>query len=142
MESYSSPLIDEKTPFLKRPHNLSPASDTAQSSRRRRIVQHFLPAVLLTSALLLLLRSTLVCQGQNGSWAKPAGTAPPTVEQGTIISNKVALEAHIMSKCPDARDCLQQLVVPTMEQVSDKVDFRLSYIGRSEAFNLLYAPSC
>jgi hypothetical protein len=47
---------------------------------------------------------------------------------------KVALEAHIMSKCPDAKDCLQMLVVPVMEQISDKVDFRLSYIGRSVNF--------
>src|SRR5271163_4787136 len=44
---------------------------------------------------------------------------------------KVALEAHIMSKCPDAKACLQMLVVPAMEQISDMVDFRLSYIGRS-----------
>ena len=43
---------------------------------------------------------------------------------------KVPLEAHIMSKCPDARDCLQQLIVPTMEQVHDNVDFRLSFIAR------------
>lgn len=41
----------------------------------------------------------------------------------------VPLEAHIMSKCPDARDCLQDLVVPAMEQVVDKVDFTLSFIG-------------
>ncbi|OCK82410.1 hypothetical protein K432DRAFT_324352 [Lepidopterella palustris CBS 459.81] len=34
-----------------------------------------------------------------------------------------------MSKCPDARDCLQQLILPTMQNVSDKVDFKLSYIG-------------
>jgi hypothetical protein len=45
-------------------------------------------------------------------------------------SNRVALEAHIMSKCPDAQDCLQKLVVPAMEQISDKVDFELSFIGR------------
>jgi hypothetical protein len=45
-------------------------------------------------------------------------------------AKKVPLEAHIMSKCPDARDCLQKLVVPAMEQISDKVDFKLSYIGR------------
>ena len=44
-------------------------------------------------------------------------------------TNKVPLEAHIMSKCPDARDCLVELVVPAMEQVVDKVDFKLSYIG-------------
>ena len=34
-----------------------------------------------------------------------------------------------MSKCPDARDCLVDLVVPAMEKVVDKVNFRLSYIG-------------
>lgn len=34
-----------------------------------------------------------------------------------------------MSKCPDARDCLRDLVVPAMERISDKVDFRLSFIG-------------
>ena len=35
-----------------------------------------------------------------------------------------------MSKCPDARDCLQKFVLPAMEKVSDKVDFRLSFIGK------------
>ncbi|KAF2129369.1 hypothetical protein P153DRAFT_366766 [Dothidotthia symphoricarpi CBS 119687] len=35
-----------------------------------------------------------------------------------------------MSKCPDARDCLNKLVVPAMSDVSDKVDFRLSFIGQ------------
>lgn len=42
---------------------------------------------------------------------------------------RVPLEAHIMSKCPDAKDCLNDLVVPAMEKVYDKVDFKLSYIG-------------
>jgi hypothetical protein len=45
-------------------------------------------------------------------------------------SKKVPLEAHIMSKCPDAQDCIQKLVVPAMEQISDKVDFELSFIAR------------
>lgn len=44
-------------------------------------------------------------------------------------SGLVPLEAHIMSKCPDARDCLRDLIVPAMERISDKVDFRLSFIG-------------
>ena len=44
-------------------------------------------------------------------------------------STRVPLEAHIMSKCPDARDCLRDLVVPAMEKVFDHVDFRLSFIG-------------
>ncbi|KAL4807704.1 hypothetical protein BDV18DRAFT_158909 [Aspergillus unguis] len=34
-----------------------------------------------------------------------------------------------MSKCPDARDCIRELVVPTMERVNDKVDFKLSFIA-------------
>lgn len=42
---------------------------------------------------------------------------------------KVPLEAHVMSKCPDARDCLRDFVVPAMEAIVDKVDFRLSFIG-------------
>lgn len=41
----------------------------------------------------------------------------------------VPLEAHIMSKCPDARDCLKELILPTMMRVIDKVNFTLSYIG-------------
>ena len=36
-----------------------------------------------------------------------------------------------MSKCPDARDCLRDLVVPAMEVVADKVNFTLSFIGSS-----------
>lgn len=46
------------------------------------------------------------------------------------VDTKVPMDVHIMSKCPDARQCLKQLVVPTMANVSDKVDFRLSFIGR------------
>jgi hypothetical protein len=46
-----------------------------------------------------------------------------------VGGSKVPLEVHIMSKCKDARDCLQKLVVPAMANVSDKVDFRLSFIG-------------
>lgn len=41
----------------------------------------------------------------------------------------VPLEAHIMSKCPDARDCLRDLILPTMQRTFDKVNFTLSYIG-------------
>lgn len=48
----------------------------------------------------------------------------------SITSTRVPFEAHIMSKCPDAQACLLGLVVPTMEQVHDKVDFRLSFIGK------------
>lgn len=46
------------------------------------------------------------------------------------MPRKVPLEAHIMSKCPDARDCLHDLILPAMQNVSHKVDFQLSYIGK------------
>ena len=42
---------------------------------------------------------------------------------------RIPLEAHIMSKCPDAKDCLRQMVLPAMQNVSNIVDFKLSYIG-------------
>lgn len=44
-------------------------------------------------------------------------------------AQKVALETHIMSKCPDAKDCLHDMILPAMQNVSHKVDFKLSYIG-------------
>ncbi|KXL50890.1 hypothetical protein M433DRAFT_60986 [Acidomyces richmondensis BFW] len=50
-------------------------------------------------------------------------------------SRRVPLEAHIMSKCPDARDCLRDLILPTMQNVSRKVDFKLSYIGQASDFD-------
>jgi hypothetical protein len=50
------------------------------------------------------------------------------------VDTKVPLDVHIMSKCPDARDCLKKLVLPAMANVSDKVDFRLSMIGMYVAF--------
>lgn len=64
------------------------------------------------------------------SQAFPAGL-PKSTSVSMTASNRslVPLEAHIMSKCPDARDCLRDLVVPAMEQVVNKVNFTLSFIG-------------
>lgn len=55
-----------------------------------------------------------------------------TKEQDEVHTKEtlVPLEAHIMSKCPDARDCLRDLVLPTMMKVHDKVNFTLSFLGR------------
>lgn len=54
---------------------------------------------------------------------------PQIIDSGNKTRN-VSLEAHVMSKCPDAKACLRGLVVPAMEKISDKVDFELSFIGR------------
>lgn len=52
-----------------------------------------------------------------------------TSEDDWSPPQRVPLEAHIMSKCPDAKDCLRDMVLPAMMNVSHKVDFKLSYIG-------------
>lgn len=51
-------------------------------------------------------------------------------DDGWTLDGRIPLEAHIMSKCPDAKDCLHDLILPAMQQISSKVDFKLSYIGQ------------
>lgn len=66
------------------------------------------------------------------SVATPWQTHPrpqPGAAVGKQQAPLVPLEAHIMSKCPDARDCLRDMVLPVMERVHDKVNFTLSFIG-------------
>jgi hypothetical protein len=45
-------------------------------------------------------------------------------------ARRVPLEAHLMSKCPDARDCLRDLVLPAMQRAGDKVAYVSSFVGR------------
>lgn len=53
---------------------------------------------------------------------------PPTTK--TSMGTKlVPLEAHVMSKCPDTRDCLREMVLPAMQRAYDKVNFTLSFLG-------------
>lgn len=62
-----------------------------------------------------------------------SSTTTTATTHSSSNNTKVPLEAHIMSKCPDARDCLRDLVVPAMERVVEKVDFKLSYIGNVDS---------
>ncbi|KAF2861831.1 hypothetical protein K470DRAFT_256672 [Piedraia hortae CBS 480.64] len=48
-------------------------------------------------------------------------------------TSKIPMDIYIMSKCPDARDCMQMLILPTMQNVSDIIDLNLSYIGTENA---------
>ncbi|KAI9649828.1 hypothetical protein NHQ30_002410 [Ciborinia camelliae] len=52
-------------------------------------------------------------------------------QNAVVVSDHkpIPLEAHIMSKCPDAQDCLKMMVLPAMQRVYDKVNFTLSFIG-------------
>jgi len=52
-------------------------------------------------------------------------------EGGDRKRRKVQLEIHIMSKCPDARDCIEDLVFPALGKLGpDMVDFSMSFIGK------------
>ncbi|KAI2615670.1 hypothetical protein GGR54DRAFT_642150 [Hypoxylon sp. NC1633] len=62
--------------------------------------------------------------------SSPSRSPLTTAGQTTLVAREpVPLEAHIMSKCPDAKDCLKDMVLPAMMRVGDKVNFTLSYIG-------------
>ncbi|KFY59283.1 hypothetical protein V496_05733 [Pseudogymnoascus sp. VKM F-4515 (FW-2607)] len=66
--------------------------------------------------------------------------APAVVERAGKL---VPLEAHVMSKCPDTRACLRELVLPAMERVSSKVDFTLTFLGRpteNDGVDCLHGP--
>ena len=87
----------------------------------------------------------LVCLLYTQLLRLPQVLSPDAVRTATARNPvRVPLEAHIMSKCPDAKDCLKDLVVPAMEKVYDKVDFKLSYIGTyvSTTQVLIYGYAC
>ena len=104
-------------------------------SRPRRLFVVVLPLVLLTWFLMShfsfnksYLASPSIVEYQPDHIVAPT-SQPGQFSEGNK-STVVPLEAHIMSKCPDARDCLKDLIVPAMEEIADMVDFSLSFIGK------------
>ncbi|PVH82106.1 hypothetical protein DL98DRAFT_371407, partial [Cadophora sp. DSE1049] len=71
------------------------------------------------------------CHGQTSAGVNILNPATSMASDNSNALDKklVPFEAHIMSKCPDARDCLREMILPTMQRVIDKVNFTLSYIG-------------
>jgi len=113
-----------------------PQTPSFKNARRRELPAYFKDLTMrrLCYAMCVTLTVWLLLHTVNTSYRLPGARAElPNAEVILAEENviKVALEAHIMSKCPDAKACLQMLVIPAMEQINDKVDFRLSYIGRS-----------
>ena len=121
---------------LDKSFNNLPMLHSRKSCRHRRSVLSSLNIALLSLVLLYTI------------WRLTPGWHPPTIDDVQILrhvqpvevphsalisktnkTSKVPLEAHIMSKCPDAKACLRDLIVPTMEKMADKVDVRLSFIG-------------
>lgn len=124
--------MDEK--FPRNEKNERPAH--APMRPYARPARRFRPLLILTLAVLCLYSyvSPRTSFGVLPQVARFVPARDPQAQQKAIAANSktsalVPLEAHIMSKCPDARDCLRMLVLPTMQRVIDKVNFTLSYIG-------------
>lgn len=121
-------LADEKASAPNDPSFEPPTSQQAAESHpfRKLFLRRILPAILTLLAILSLFRTAFVCHHHYVPSLLPI---PADIIEGEA-GEKVPLEIHVMSKCPDARDCLRELVVPTMIRVNDKVDFTMSFIGR------------
>ncbi|KAI1774095.1 hypothetical protein F4818DRAFT_93046 [Hypoxylon cercidicola] len=113
----SLPIMEEKRPIRSR------------SRRRHR------PLLILT--LIAIVIYALYNINAISSYAvlfvpessNPRSSQIPLGKPVSAAQDLVPFEAHIMSKCPDAKDCLKDMVLPAMMRVYDKVNFTLSYIG-------------
>lgn len=63
-------------------------------------------------------------------WDHSADLSSRAAAAAAAATARVPLEIHIMSKCPDAQDCLEMMVAPAVAEVAGMVDFRMSFIGR------------
>ncbi|KAL2820580.1 ankyrin repeat-containing domain protein [Aspergillus cavernicola] len=106
-----------------------PLSTGRHSSQRHRIITRTVTFLGIVSCLLLTLHWLPITFPSFKLFSCRYHAQSATHEPSFDDVGRVPFEAHIMSKCPDARDCIRELVVPTMEQVSDKVDFELSFIA-------------
>ena len=103
---------------------------TSGLSRRRR--RFILSSLSITAVLWLLMRHRWSLTRWTASYYATDGHPYGEADQPWVpeqMAPRIPLEAHIMSKCPDARDCLRELIVPTMEKVSNQVSFNISFIG-------------
>ncbi|PQE10254.1 gamma interferon inducible lysosomal thiol reductase protein [Rutstroemia sp. NJR-2017a WRK4] len=92
------------------------------SRKTRTVAGGFLSLAVLYLVLQFLSNTFLGAIGRGGSQHNVQDVLMPT-------NRVVPLEAHIMSKCPDAQDCLKMMVLPAMQRVYEKVNFTLSFIG-------------
>ncbi|KAK0377952.1 hypothetical protein CLIM01_04688 [Colletotrichum limetticola] len=125
-ESEYPVVMDEKRDYYGYRTSTPPPypAMSARMTRRRGILPALAMAVLFAYSLWNYLRHPL-SSSTSSSNTRIVPQEPPV----EVAKSLVPLEAHIMSKCPDARDCLRDLVLPTMVKSLDKVNFTLSYIG-------------
>lgn len=119
--------VHEKAPRYQHLESQRKRPNAGSQSRRQYFITRILPAALTLLATFTLFRTTFVSRHHYNPDLMPHR---PDVLEEAGDGNKVPLEIHVMSKCPDARDCLRQLVVPTMVQVSEKVNLTMSFIGK------------
>ncbi|KAJ4416240.1 hypothetical protein N0V85_002364 [Neurospora sp. IMI 360204] len=133
-------LLPTTTPTATNPPPIpSKPNNNHQNGRDKHALRRFLIAVCLMVMVWTLcgLDMDLDDNDALSEWSleqMPLTTITiPTTDAdvgGDVAGHElVALEAHIMSKCPDARDCLRELVLPAMQRVYTKVNFTLSFIG-------------
>jgi hypothetical protein len=120
----SAPIAHDKglpySPENRRSHE---TTFTSRDYMYKRLV----PTIVTLFALFTLFRSAFVSDHHY----TPNGQQELLPEINEEVDKpKVELEAHGMSRCPDFKDCLRELILPTMEQVSDRVNFTLSFIGQ------------
>ncbi|KIW01951.1 uncharacterized protein PV09_06788 [Verruconis gallopava] len=107
-----------------------PAVSPPRRIRRTRLSWVLRSLFTLALALLLVIGyAHFALEGDNQSPFKQEDKAYFDTVEASYTEWKVPLDVHIMSKCPDALYCLQELVVPAMSRVASKVNFTLSYIG-------------
>ncbi|KAK4450743.1 hypothetical protein QBC34DRAFT_379013 [Podospora aff. communis PSN243] len=118
--------MDEKQQQRQQPPAMSPPIRGVCHNRRNRPL---LPLLLIAAFMYCFYHLHSLSQFKTDRWADRLAAAhgAQPVQPATA---KVPLEAHIMSKCPDARDCLRDLILPAMQKAHDKVNFTLSFIGR------------
>ncbi|KIY01736.1 uncharacterized protein Z520_01874 [Fonsecaea multimorphosa CBS 102226] len=136
-----TPHAEEKLPLHKRAESTPHALPRQHGLRKHYFVRRVIPAILTILVIFSLFRTTFVCHHHyNPTLSRTSSNVADNEPSG----NKVPLEIHVMSKCPDARDCLRQLIVPTMIQVNEKVNFTMSFIGSidpdSDAVSCKHGP--
>ncbi|KAK8080615.1 hypothetical protein PG997_008433 [Apiospora hydei] len=111
---------------------------TRSRSARRNRPWIMIPVALLVLYTVYAIRNTAAIPAADWTLSPPTAADPKkstavaaTPNEAHTAGALVPLEAHIMSKCPDAKDCLKEMILPAMMRVYEKVNFTLSYIGKT-----------
>jgi hypothetical protein len=142
------PTYEEAVPPEFTPSPSPTMARRTSSQRLLRIVFLAVAATLLVKGLFLTYSRCMLNMRSHTQSSQIHPAHEPLFWPDELASSTshspVQLEAHIMSKCPDAKDCLEQLILPTMQQVHSHVNFTLSFLGtvdpHSDAISCMHGP--